>query len=262
MHLPGEDEAKPGMVPGQKPPGQGDQPPGQGEEEAPPEPKDGNEAMSLYTRAKKHMEFYAEHCKKFGCQMAEGNQDAIGKKAKNEYTQGVMKMTETELRNLVSQTVSTALATHTKKDIETLQKFREDTLGAEKKRGVDAIITRLDLAGKLPPARKESVRAQLMTANTSDVIKFSEGGQEVALSSFDLAVKNLEAMPSMFGERIRPGIEQTSEDLEVDKVGQHWEMYAETFTNIGTPKAELVDAFKHRRKQDRTLTADRFLNVK
>ena len=42
----------------------------------------------------------------------------------------------------------------------------------------------------------------------------------------------------------------------MNKVEAHFEKFAEVFRKIGTPKEELVSAFKNQRKRDDTLTAE------
>jgi len=220
-----------------------------------PDPGNADKAMALYKHARKMAE-------KYGCKV-----DDVEKPVTPADDNGALKMSEKDIQAVVDQAVQKAVAAVTAQSesaLGTLQKFNEENLASERKRTVDGIIERASAAGRLPPVEKETVRKRLMRADTKTVHKYTEGKTVVEGTEFDLQVKELESRPVLFGEVIRGGRSaggNTTEEVEVEKVAQHWETYSETFTKIGTDKDELVKAFKTQRKTEKDLTAEKFLRV-
>lgn len=145
-----------------------------------------------------------------------------------------------------------------------LRKYSEQIGRAEKKRAVEATVERLSREGKLLPVEEPDVRRRLMRADcTRAVARFSENGKAVELSEFDLQLRELERRPTLFRERMsQPAAEKYSEDAEVAKVEAHYEAFSERFGAMGTPKEEMLKAFRTKRKHKPGLTAEQFLGGK
>jgi hypothetical protein len=148
------------------------------------------------------------------------------------------------------------------------QKFAEEqhrattqTIQAERKRGVDALVERLSREGRIPPAEVEAERRGLMLLDAGVVNKFSEGGKEVERTAFDDRVHQLQGRRSLFAEQFRdPAGAATATDAEVAKVEQHFMAHSESFKGVST-KETIVEGFKAARKHDPTLTASEFLGT-
>lgn len=186
-----------------------------------------------------------------------------GKKAEDEYTMKTVKMSE--VAKIVRREVRKAIKGDVADSLGELQKFREDTTAEARKQAVDGILTRLAEQGKVAPALRDHYADMLMSADAKTVHKFGEGKKAVSCTRFDKIVKDLEALPTLFRERMKGGkagaAGTTAEDAEVEKVEAHYESFAESFRKVNTDKAELTTAFKHARKQNPELTADEFLQA-
>ncbi len=143
------------------------------------------------------------------------------------------------------------------------QKFHETNLASERKKSVAADIARLKTAGHLPPAVAPLVERQLLTARTSVIHKFSEGGVETNLSEYDLIVKTWESVPTMFTEQARnseadkPG----STDYEEQKLVRFTEN-DKRYAAAGMTTESLLAGFRTDRKINKNITAEEFLNIK
>lgn len=190
---------------------------------------------------------------------------------------GPTPMKMSELAVLIRQEVAAAVRAETGRATKQLQKHSEGAIAevhrataqvsaAEKKRGVEAVVERLSAEGRLAPVEAESIRKRLLRADSrTPVAKFSEGNKTIVATEYDLQVRELERRPTLFAERFaQPGKGGTaeSEDAEVAKVEAHFEMFSERFGKINTTREELVGAFKIKRKQDREMTAEKFLGGK
>ncbi len=171
-----------------------------------------------------------------------------------------------EIEKMVTKAVTAAVAKVDQR-LNQAEKFTEETHQRAKKELVEKFVEEHSLAGRIPPAQKEKVKSRLLRTDSVNVVhRFKEKGKEVALTEFDLQCKEIAESPvlRLFQEKVKGanGKGAAEPDVEVEKVEQHWDTYAERFNNLNTPKTELVEAFKLRQKREPGLTAERFLAVR
>lgn len=147
--------------------------------------------------------------------------------------------------------------TSLQREIEQLQKFREETLAMQKRQGIDAVVERLSSQGKLPPAMRERVRQRLLRADSVTPVKFSEGGKTRTTTELDLQIEELERAPRMFGELMSQPQGDAGHDAEVAKVQKFSETakMAPALRALKKTPAEWAKQFEELRKQKPTLTA-------
>jgi hypothetical protein len=177
--------------------------------------------------------------------------------------------TEQQFNQLCSQ-LETRLAGRLEGKAQTaqaqLQRFSEEIAIAEKKRGVEALTDRFVREGRVIPRNRDAVYDRLMRADARAVVrKFTENGKEVGLTEFDLQVRELETLPTLFAERMRsPVVAGEYEDAEVEKVATNVRMYSEQYSANGHSVETVVTAFKLERdakkKEGQVFTAEKFLN--
>lgn len=272
----------PGMPPGEEPeeglPSESDIPPDENDWPSPADESDrarfSERARKFYERSRRHHERatrFHERARKYKeryCGMGEDEDEERRRRAERMGTGGVMNFSEDQIIALADQLaplleakLADRLDGKARATITQLNKFSEDLTAAEKRRGVDAFIDRMVREGRLAPALREQTRDRLMRADCKSVIhKFSEGGKTLELTEYDLQTRELEKQPTLFSERFASPTSATgSDDVEVAKVEQHYEMFAEQFDQLNTTKDEFVGAFTARRKRDRKFTAKQYL---
>lgn len=235
-------------------------------------------ALRMCEMAHKHMEHARRYADKYGCSPEEMSKferkqehsERTGKSLEKLATGGTMKMSEIEAA--VERVLNRSFAGR----VGELQKFAEETTAAQKRTAVDAWLDAQVKAGKVTPRELDprdpaNLRDRLLRADSRSVIaSFTEsaGGRKVKrnMTELDLQIREVEGRrPFLFGEKVRSGqpgggAADSESETEVQKVEDHWDSYSEQFTKMSTPKEELVGAYKTRRKQDPTLTAERFLD--
>jgi hypothetical protein len=170
------------------------------------------------------------------------------------------------IADAVSAAVSAAFAAQ-KAD---LQKFAEASSGrsksavaSAKKANVDALIERLSLEGRLPPAEREAIRQRLMRADSSrPAVKFSEKGkQPEMLTEFEAQVRELESRPTLFAERFKmPTAAAASADAEEARIEEHFDAFSERYQKLGQTREKFLGAFRAEKKMRPSVTVDEFLN--
>lgn len=172
------------------------------------------------------------------------------------------KYSERELNAAVDRAVARALKKHVTGTVGELKKFAEEQVASQKRASVDAFCERMSREGRILPAEKASIHARLMRADSKTCItKFKEKSGRIAeLSELDLQMKEIEARPTLFGERFKAPLTGTqSEDAEIAKVEEHFEQFSEGFNRVGTTREKLVAGFKAARKHTPNLTAAEYL---
>jgi hypothetical protein len=183
-----------------------------------------------------------------------------------------LKFSDAQLDSIVQKVTAkvTADITASLKPIQQdIDRFKEDT----KKDSIQAFIDSRVKAGKISsreldrPNGRPNIMDRLMATNgTTPVFSYSEKGKRVEMTALDQAMAEIDArQPVRFGEQAASGkagsADGNPEDLEIAKVSEHYESFAENFRKIGTTKAEFVDGFKNAKKMRPEISADDFLNV-
>ncbi len=124
-------------------------------------------------------------------------------------------------------------------------------------------------AGSDPKNPKLTIVDRLLRADAkSKVHKFSENGKESTLTDLELQMKEIENGPVLtrFGDRAKSGLPvgvsaKTVVEEEKAKVIAHVEKFSEEFRTMDMTAEEVARAFESKRKQDPTLTAEKYLNI-
>lgn len=168
-----------------------------------------------------------------------------------------------ELRDLIRAEFK-ALAPDVQGKLERFEKFTEERLRSEKKRGVEALVDDLVRQGKVPPRERHEEIEELLLADDSTVHKFAEGGKTVSATLYDRKVARLKRRPSKFAEKMGTapavagaGTGSDDPDAEVEKVAAAFEAFSERFrrVNPAMTKDDYVNGFRNERKINPDMTA-------
>jgi hypothetical protein len=167
---------------------------------------------------------------------------------------------EAKTRQMIRQEIRAALKGGADRSIAELQKFREETIAAEKKRAVEAFCEAQHTAGKLTPAEYKPVKAggpdgsvyrRLLRADSrTGVTKFREKtGKVVEFTELDEQMREIESRPSKFSEHFkdpvrRAGANGKAADAKAER--KEWaegtfEKFSESFGTVGVSKTDFVD---------------------
>jgi hypothetical protein len=144
--------------------------------------------------------------------------------------------------------------------------FHEERLGEERRAAIKARLDSLVAQRKVTPRERDAgLDQQLYLADATQLYRFSEGGMTVERTELENMLAVLEARPILYGERIKSGVQNFSEDAtadndtEIAKVEAVFHSFAER-GNLprGANLKTFVEGFKVARKHDPTLTADEF----
>jgi hypothetical protein len=145
------------------------------------------------------------------------------------------------------------------------QKFSEQTVLNEKRKGVNALLDRLIITEqRVTPAERDELFVALCEADASrPVQRFSENGHDVTRTAFDLMVRSLERRPVVFSEQVKDGGQDGAPaDAEEAKLRAHLGVarFSEGLRKNGSSVDAVVAAFKaEREKLNPNLTAEEFL---
>ena len=150
-----------------------------------------------------------------------------------------------QVKNIVRSEIRSALQQEVGKNIEELQKFREDVKANEKREAVDAIMAELVKDGKVPPAEVAMFSEILRDADRVTVVqKFSEKGKQISLTRFDQIVRQLRGRPTKFAERFRDPVAAGGNGRTDAKAWAEatYEKFSEAFRKTGATvtRAEFV----------------------
>jgi hypothetical protein len=214
-----------------------------------------DEAMGLYTQHLAH----AEKCRAYADSLGD---DGMGGPAGSQVdilTQPVngakKKPGDKDKAEMFAEAVDRAV----QKALRTIQGAGAEVAKFSEARRIDAVLDRLDLAGKVAPGERAAHRENMLALSAVPTVhKFSEGG---ASNLLDRYVRQLERRPSLFSEKVRDGDGPSGEGDEAI-VSAHWERFSEAFKSGGTSKEEFVGVFKTRQKADPMFTAAKYLGKK
>jgi len=190
-----------------------------------------------------------------------------------------MQFNEQNLSKIISAEVTAAIKQAQKEirssvdnEINTLTKFREETLASEKKRVIEKFCeangplgTKKILPRELDRANPANIVDRLLRADAKTVVsKFRENGKDQIMTELDLQLREIEQrQPMRFNENAVKGGESGkigtsgNADQEVEKVRSHFEKYSEHFK--GYTEEKFVEGFLAAREYDPALTAEQFL---
>jgi hypothetical protein len=183
----------------------------------------------------------------------------------DEKPEGDEPMKHSEIQAVVEKAVADALKGQVGGTLAELQKFNEETVAAEKKRAVESFVERMRKEGRVTPAElqevpgKPSLLRRLLRADSRRAVeKFTEKGRTVELTELDLQMREIEARPTLFGERFRdPAAARGAPDAEAAKVERFSESprFAEALKACGKKPADFVNEFKELQKKRPDITA-------
>jgi hypothetical protein len=211
-----------------------------------------DEAMGLYTQHLAH----AEKCRAYADSLGMGGPAGSQVDILTQPVNGAKKKPgDKDKAEMFAEAVDRAV----QKALRTIQGAGAEVAKFSEARRIDAVLDRLDLAGKVAPGERAAHRENMLALSAVPTVhKFSEGG---ASNLLDRYVRQLERRPSLFSEKVRDGDGPSGEGDEAI-VSAHWERFSEAFKSGGTSKEEFVGVFKTRQKADPMFTAAKYLGKK